>query len=346
MSVDDNHDFDVPGLEINGERAFVAGGRHRVDRAYCEEMSEVVDIEEAQAYCLDDNAGVRMAFECSDSGCRERLHPEIIGVNYHVPPEDENLISQPPHFRWKADDAHFIACYWIADYIARMQHAGRNVKRRSSNPNRDIVLRDVGDVVDEFVLDRRERSDPEENVIQTSGDAPVGRLNRSVERRLNALSEGKVTSTFLERIARCFEALCDADQEKEAALTIDGVRRPYLRWFRGIGKFREDIGPRIYIASAQSLRRLRHGYWLQFYDKVDVDGKRDSHMWISLEELDRYRYRGTLRAALQRIADSPKDLYAKCYFFGGFQLDDQLRARATYRSLSHVFIATRERSGR
>jgi hypothetical protein len=330
----------LPGVTVQGDTVWIRGAGHRVERAWCTEAGEIVDIDGARAYWLGTEERARLSFLCPDEECRHALKPKITGANYTVLPEEEQLTMQAPHYRWNPNDGHLTWCDLIVDFAAAALKAATAPARR---PRRQRDEPNGNGVVD--VLDLPQGADVSTDRPPSESFADRRNVRARVARRVEDFDR-PLHSMALRRVVECYEQLRAAKGLAEAQLTIGGLKMPYLHWFRPIERMEDWHGRRIYLGGA-SASRARRGYFVSFLDDATLGGVTSRPFVLVSNEMLEGRNGRALRATLE-AALTPEWDYVKCYVLGNAEVAGagQDRIRVHVDAAAEMFIALKHRQNR
>ena len=288
-----------------------------IDRAYCVETQEEIDIVTAQLrYFEQEPPRKRFRFECSDEACRLALHPTVTATLYDRPSLEEHE-RRRMQFKWGPEADHLPTCRWEEKREAELQEArasGRATQTASNKLLKFLAI-DGSEVVDVFHpgIELAEDAAAKTEAIERGIRALPERRDR-IRAYIELAREQLYHTSYLEQVVQCHRTL-KAEERKQAMLDIPGLgRHPYSHHFRRVEYWRSHLGKKIFFGGA-TVKAHERGYRLQFFDKPVVDDVEHTvRLFVGNGMLARYRGRAVMLEKLQLLDGRPD--YATCYAFG------------------------------
>jgi hypothetical protein len=298
---------------------------HRITRAYCVELQEVVTITQARKEFLAMEPRLeKFHFLCSDQQCRD-VGVEVTGVLYRENAQ-ESVKHKAAHFREK--DKHLPSCEWEVpseeeDEKGLLQGETEDAARRRR------ARRKLNDFIDVF--------DPYSDDISIQVTAPVGfspLASGSSDGAINTGDRhgGKDDSDFpgvtrtndLERLVECYREAKETlppDEFSELEIVVKGLGRIKLcNYFKRLSYARSStVQHVVYGGVKTAIKRYgkgesyTQGFLLKFFDQIE--GKPVS-LYVSPAMMQEYRYRKYIDGILKK-ADQVR--YFTIYAMGHFE---------------------------
>lgn len=303
---------------------------HRITRAYCIELKEVVTITQARKKFLSmDPRPIKFHFLCSDEKCRkEKIR--VIGVNYKENAQ-ELVIHRAAHFR--EHDSHLLGCEWEKPpeeedsnglLPGETEEAAR--KRRAR--------RKLSNFID--IFDPSDDDDHSQDQIESGNHKNVD-FNSLVEKPCLTKKEqdshlpGATKTSDLERLVESFREAKETLTSKEFSeleLKIKGIGKMRLaQYFQRLSTVQASTTQRVIYGGATLVKRYgkndshARGFLFQFYDKVE--GKRVS-LYVSQAMMKQYHHRKYIDDI---ISKDDQVRYFTIYVLGHFEpADDERRS--------------------
>lgn len=302
----------------------------QIDRAYCIELGEVIDIYAARdAYFSQSPPRADFRFLCSDELCRQTNETKVIGVNYRKLVEESDHFVRP-HYR--AQTEHIDICEWVEyerAWFEIQEELSRGSARKGDAPGpRKRKNIKSTNVVDIFVPNTAgggrtvERSAREKFAEIKRLPTPKDRIEAYKTYVRDNLKNNPNQSSVLENVVNSYLSL-EPEIGRITDLRIgNGPWRSYWSCFRPIKFYDKDRKDDfIYFGNLRGVK-YGHHYSLIFFDRVAFGAEeRGISIYIKKHKLDGYKHRAFLTEMLEEIV-SRRVRYATCYFYGDIRPSD------------------------
>lgn len=295
----------------------------QIDRAYCLELDDVVDIYAARdAYFSQAPPRADFHFLCSDEPCRRTNKTKVIGVNYRkLVEESEHYVR--PHYR--AQTEHIDTCEWVEYERAQIEvqdEANGPIRQSDDTRRRNRKTPKFTNVVDIYVPSTAgggrvvERTAREKFTEIKLLPNPRDRIEAYKDYLRNSLKNNPNQSSVLKNVVASYFSL-QRELRKTTKLKIGtGPWRSYWECFRPIKYYDKDIGNNFIYYGGLRGRRYGPNYSLTFIDRVAFGEEvRGISIYIEKSDLDKYKRHSFLIETLEEIV-SRRVRYATCYFYG------------------------------
>jgi hypothetical protein len=216
-----------------------------IEEAYCEELDEVMDIDDAGVcYFLQPESNrKRLTFRCPDEQCRATNNPLIVAVNY-----DKERFIKTPHFRTHRHHQHIESC--MLHKITRIYHEMLRERHKYTGQfERNIFVKGLekfDDIIDIFIS----REEFEERM---KNKPLIGKRTVTVKKHTDDDIKKRIGTSYLKTrifddVVESFEKL-EIKQRRLAFLKIGGRRMAYGTAFK----------PVRYIDDSQTWRHIYYG---------------------------------------------------------------------------------------
>jgi hypothetical protein len=287
-----------------------------IDRAYCEELEQVLTIQEAQRlYWLQPEPRRRYRFGCEFQPCRDGPDPTITGVLYHRPIEDLDNASRM-RFQRGPNSTHLDTCPLAEQADGEALVRDGQVRLRA-DANRGLPFEAIAaDEVPDVLL-----IDPvAQGVELTIRDEQRDRIRHLASRYERVQAYAQLEAEQLQATGELADVVAayrfmSSDERRQAQLTIPGLGRHSYAWhFRHIEQAR-DLQPRIHFGGAR-LARATGGFRITYFDSVTIDDlTQRPTLYLKDSELLAHPRGGFVRAQCQALLLGQFD-YATAFFLG------------------------------
>jgi len=291
-----------------------------IEKVYCEEMEEIVDIYHARNFYFSQKVRKELTFLCSDEKCR-KARTKITGVNYRKLIEEGDKFVRP-HFRKHSD--HIPDCEWV-----ERDEAIRELKEEADNSIDQIVVSvgrsktpkstDVIDVFEPYLPGGAGQSEtiPQEIESQIKN---LKNHDARVEAYKNYFRNNPSRTSILENIVGCYDAM---DYEARTSTTLlirtsQGKRElSYADAVRHIRNYTPGLDEEVIWFGGAKVLDMGNGYWLSFIDRVVFkEEKHQITLYIKKSDLTARKRQAYLAEMLKDLADDKEKKYARCFFYG------------------------------
>ena len=285
--------------------------------AYCVELDEVINIEEAHdAFFSQNEPRKRFNFLCSDEQCRLLdIPPKITGVNY-----SSEFFENAPHFRRNQKDIHSEECIW-GKYNKILHEMLANKKKYKEKSNKNIFKEfagdiDSADVFDEFYIPDKNKKIYKNECCVKNNNASKSREN--IERFI--LNYSKRTCR-LQSLVDIFRKMCPDDRKTAEILLPGNPLISYKKAFKFVADARHYFyWTHIYYGEVKIYHYSKNeqGYRLFFRNaqcKYNDDNiEFDVTAFIHDEELKKMKHNRSLIEYLKNYSKSKEAVC--CYILG------------------------------
>lgn len=287
--------------------------------AYCLELKKNITIYEAQRrYFEQPDPRPRFTFGCSYPDCRSSHNPTIVGVNYDKIIEEDGEKYNKPHFKNFRKDSHNPSCLWVERDEAEKELEAEGTTNQGSNRWRKFRYLKSSDVIDIFVpFTKQEDQEAEEELVERlPGGYDLLPKPQRLAYHKERLRLAQTRTNKLEELVSCFENM-SSDERDETPLLIRGVpRTTYAQAFSHVKNYSAD-DRKIYFGGVVFDRAWGEGFSINFMDRFVDGGKKNLlSIYISPEQIKRYRRREYLKSKILALEGKKDFDYAKCYFYG------------------------------
>ncbi len=283
----------------------------RISQAWCAELSDVVDVAQAQsAYFAQRGVRRSYSFRCPDAACRAAGAARVVAVGLEQLFADEDAYV-PPHFAIPADGGHLPDCPVLMQAAASAEAV--LVRPLASVPGAGGTMRmgAVQRAIDEF----------------HGGDELV-----------SATAEGAMRTRTLRALVERYLELGAVERARARVRLGSGEPLSYASFFRPLARLDTALPTPVSFGGAR-VRFVEAGYALAFYDRVTLRGTRcELTLSIDKDALAQAAAGPVLREALM-LAAGP-DCHARVFFHGRIDADPLAPRSAVVRlrSLDDVVV--------
>jgi hypothetical protein len=291
-----------------------------IEKVYCVEMGEVVDIYRARNFYFSQKVHEELTFLCSDEKCR-KAGTEVVGVNYRKLIEEGDKFVRP-HFRKHSD--HIPDCEWV-----ERDQASRESKEEVDNSTGQIDIAKgrsktpkSTDVIDIFEPNlaadaRQSETIPREIELQIKS---LKDPNARVEAYKNYFRKNPSRTSILENVVGCYDAM-NYEAKTSTTLVIrtsQGKRElSYADAVRHIRNYTPGLDEEVIWFGGAKVLDMGNVYWLSFIDRVVFkEEKHQITLYIKKSDLTARKRQAYLLEMLKDLADDKENKYARCFFYG------------------------------
>ncbi|WP_241086353.1 hypothetical protein [Candidatus Vondammii sp. HM_W22] len=271
-----------------------------LDRAYCHQSDSVLTIYQVRDMHFDeenDFSAKTAIFECVDGEC----DVELRGVN-HTSIEFKNA----PHFRLLKGCSHSDDCDFRQDKLTTPDTSdgiGERRDHKDSEYPSELLLERQPPPYGTGKPKKRRGPRRELGVVSGSSDGDSG---YTAPHRTSTLEH--IVETWLEH---------GKEGLVRVPLTIGDKTKWYPNAFKPIQYFATEKGL-IYWGQVKEIRPYGDDYSITFVERPWFqDDKRQVGIYITGEQIDRYRKRRLFRRYIDSLLEAP-DGHVRCYFVGAY----------------------------
>lgn len=279
-----------------------------LEKAYCEEFDEIIDIFEAhhRYFAQPEENRQPFVFRCADEACRRQKNPLIKAINYWKSPDEW---QRRPHFSIDKSHPHISGCPLAEIDVAKhqLEEEAKLVERKTRIKRNAIVA---------IFLPPEDGA--EEDLVMGIEIKRVNEIRNTpnLTDRVNAykteLQTTAIKSRYLSEVVSCFESMSE-DERRTASLVIgkSGKQRSYRQIFKSTRYCEAEKNDFIFYGTA-SVHAFASGYAIRFLTKPE-DGPQVS-IFIRHDRLALHRADAELAMNLKTRAE--QDNLCRCYVHG------------------------------